>query len=856
MKSSPPQGTRLAFAIVVLLTFPLVALPVGAGCRVMQWTSLTSAYGFYYGTNGLFVADLNGDGYLDVVGGDTRAFQTAFGTGAGYFSTGRSILSGSSSSSLRDLQVADFTGDGLLDVAAPDYALGRILLFRGSATGSFADIPVVTATTTLPNQIAAGDFDEDGHLDLVFTSWESNAVTLLRGDGTGQFTEAGRMTVPTAQVTKIVSGDFDADGHKDLAFAHKLSSAVDVLFGQGEGTFSGATQAMAGTYPDSSIGMIDIDSDGDADLIAANGSDQTVTVARNLGGRLFAAPQAAPIDGGGTYSALYQRNFATADFNGDGKLDVATLVNSPTKTMFAVLNGRGDGTFDDATFSRGSTTPGSIFVAADADGDGRPDLLALGSGSLIVHKNACGDSTLTATTAYPLISVGQVATITATISPAGATAPPVTGTIQFSEGSNVLGSVIVSDSKAVLDLPGLTAGDHTITAHYSGDENYSVRTVSSLQRVTTASTTTTLTFPQSPEYGQNVSVTVKVVSSAGGTPPGTVSFYVDGVLRGSQGTTYPNWSVLIADIGVQHTFKATYSGDSTYPPGAAERTFISAKASGGIVLSGLPSQSIVGSQLSIGVVVGSNNTAAQPPTGMVRVFVDGGMVAEVPADNAYPYPQFTISLPIGAHYFSAEYGGDDHFAPGHLTPTPTFLHRVLASNELRLDARADTDGKVTLLIAGTSYYRVTRRTAGSAVWSGVSYDGDPVERGVMYLYRLESLEWGTAKVIGTTFDVAMVPDFAEWPILRGMAVKAAHFTEIVARTNLIRSIAGLPPVTAPPSISSGQTILATDIQQVRAWLEESRAAVGCRPVPYSVPAFAPGTAIVAADMAEMQEATR
>ena len=126
----------------------------------------------------------------------------------------------------------------------------------------------------------------------------------------------------------------------------------------------------------------------------------------------------------------------------------------------------------------------------------------------------------------------------------------------------------------------------------------------------------------------------------------------------------------------------------------------------------------------------------------------------------------------------------------------------------------------------------------------------------MYLYRLQVFEWGTTKVIASAYDVAMVPDFAEWPILPGMAVKATHFGEIVARTNLIRAIAGLSPLTLPSTVSAGQTILAADVQQVRAWLDDARVAVGATPVTYPVPAFAAGMPIRAADMAEMQEATR
>ena len=64
-------------------------------------------------------------------------------------------------------------------------------------------------------------------------------------------------------------------------------------------------------------------------------------------------------------------------------------------------------------------------------------------------------------------AVGQIVTLTASVSPAGAT-----GTITFADGANVLGSTSLSAGAASLAVTSLAAGNHTLKAFYSGDANY------------------------------------------------------------------------------------------------------------------------------------------------------------------------------------------------------------------------------------------------------------------------------------------------------------------------------------------------------------------------------------------------
>lgn len=62
------------------------------------------------------------------------------------------------------------------------------------------------------------------------------------------------------------------------------------------------------------------------------------------------------------------------DFNGDGKLDIAVIApNANQSSNLAVLLGNGDGTFQSPQFSNGGPSPRTLAVA-DFNGDGRPDV--------------------------------------------------------------------------------------------------------------------------------------------------------------------------------------------------------------------------------------------------------------------------------------------------------------------------------------------------------------------------------------------------------------------------------------------------------------------------------------------------
>ena len=179
--------------------------------------------------------------------------------------------------------------------------------------------------------------------------------------------------------------------------------------------------------------------------------------------------------------------------------------------------------------------------------------------------DSTGNTTISLTSEPNPSVFAQATTFTATVTSPGGTPP---GTIQFYVDGATFGSPItLTDGTAVTSTAALTVGSHPITAMYSDDTNYNISTSATYTHtVNKASTTIIVTsLPNPSSFGQAVTFTA-TVASAGGTPAGTVQFYVDGVALGAaQNLSSSSATTVTSTLSVStHIITATYIGNANY----------------------------------------------------------------------------------------------------------------------------------------------------------------------------------------------------------------------------------------------------------------------------------------------------
>ncbi len=319
----------------------------------------TAFSGLTYELGAVAIGDLNGDGKPDLAftlindpnSNYAPEVAVALGAGDGTFGALTPYLAGGSDS----LAIADMNGDGFPDIVAS----GFTILF-GDGKGGFphrADYWQEVA-----GSILLADFDGDGRLDILVgtgsaTAMTGPAIAVLFARGSGVF--AGPPISPDSGLPPTYgfiqiqpAADFNGDGIPDLVV--RGSNSIDVLTGAGDGTFrQGFHYATGlGTYT-GPLAVADMNHDGKLDLV--------VTIAIfgfgiGAGTATLASTQVFLGNGEGTFQAqpvttsvCCVTGIAVADFNSDGQPDLAVLLHNlgvgPTGDQMLIYLGSGGGSF-------------------------------------------------------------------------------------------------------------------------------------------------------------------------------------------------------------------------------------------------------------------------------------------------------------------------------------------------------------------------------------------------------------------------------------------------------------------------------------------------------------------------------
>ena len=262
----------------------------------------------------------------------------------------------------------DFNHDGRTDIALTGisgWSTLPVAFSNGDGSFRITNTPAQNFATLAQASGAkaiSGDFDHDGQTDIALTAstgWSIVPVAFSKGDGTFTITNApvgafGGWASAGPGVT-VIGGDFNHDGRTDLALTPGPGmpwSTQPVAFSNGDGTFnvtntSSATFAGLAQVPGARAIAGDFNHDGRTDiaLTGANGWT-TLPVAFSNGDGTFTVTNTAAGGFAGWASASFAVGVISADFNGDGRTDLALTpgANMGWSTQ-PIAFSHGDGTF-------------------------------------------------------------------------------------------------------------------------------------------------------------------------------------------------------------------------------------------------------------------------------------------------------------------------------------------------------------------------------------------------------------------------------------------------------------------------------------------------------------------------------
>jgi hypothetical protein len=239
----------------------------------------------------------------------------------------------------------------------------------GSITASsFASRTVIsTLSTEGPSKLELADIDNDGKSDIILTKYGnpgvSGALVYRNLSTTSSFSFATPVEIPGGYDATTIA-DLDGDGKLDIVLTglklyRNISTPGSIAFAP--------VVTIAEANPPAALTVMDVDGDGKADIIGSRGWTESASkIYRNIsepGAFAFAPPVSISL-------STAERNMVAADLDGDNKPEL-------------IISGAGvyknNSTKGNISFAAPVPYPAyihSYIACGDIDGDGKTDLVS------------------------------------------------------------------------------------------------------------------------------------------------------------------------------------------------------------------------------------------------------------------------------------------------------------------------------------------------------------------------------------------------------------------------------------------------------------------------------------------------
>ncbi len=292
----------------------------------------------------LALGDMDGDSDLDIVlvsPGDQNLVLFNQGAGSGTFFDGQIICSlpdvacfGSSDDPSNSVTLADINGDGPLDIIVGNGSAAQSAIyinqagtfFRGRLRCDGSEAPAVVClgeSEITTRSIVAGDLDGDGDPDVALGN-DGQVNQIYLNEGGNSFIAGSTFGSGSDSTRALGLGDLNGDGQFDIVVGNTRDQSA-VLFNQGEARFAtnpalcrlgeGVTCFGNGLDPIQALALSDMDNDGDLDVLAGQSGGQSAVYVNNGDGQL-------PARRSFSSASAQISSLASGDIDNDGDQDL------------------------------------------------------------------------------------------------------------------------------------------------------------------------------------------------------------------------------------------------------------------------------------------------------------------------------------------------------------------------------------------------------------------------------------------------------------------------------------------------------------------------------------------------------
>lgn len=334
------------------------------------------------GASGIESADIDNDGKPDIAvsfheNNIVNLFlNTSKGGGANQTSFSPAVSLDYPSGAAFNLNLSDLNRDELPELIIANYQTGELVLFKNiSSAGKIKfESPINIKCPVNAYNIISCDLNMDGYNELIFTGGEQIGVFINNTGNKGGDIAINNCSIYDigSEIHDIKCADIDGDGKVDIiAGSANGISILNNTSASGSKTID-YSKAL-NFYNDNSIHSFDIgDLDGDfkPDIVTANWPASDFSIIKNISESGKINFDKAP-----NISANASAVIALADFDQDGKLDIATMANGTKLNIAEIFKNTSSGN-DNFAFAAAQNfnTISNNLIINDFDGNGKDDI--------------------------------------------------------------------------------------------------------------------------------------------------------------------------------------------------------------------------------------------------------------------------------------------------------------------------------------------------------------------------------------------------------------------------------------------------------------------------------------------------